>query len=353
MAELADRLSGSAVPSRHLVDAGAALLAVAFLIKAAAWPLNFWLVPAYRAATPPAAAMFAVLTKVGVYALVRLWNLMFAGGQLSGFGADGLLVFGLGSALLAAFGMLASHGLASQAAWGVVVSAGTLVAALGTRAEMALGGAIFYLLPSTMAAAAAFLLADVVERWQTGTTLVEEAPFLNAKLEEDSEVNLDDEEAPLVGPPIPAPAALLGVAYLGCALLIAGFPPLPTFLGKAAMLSALVPFGQGAGARAAIFATVILGCGFIALIALTRTGIRVFWSGGRRQPPVVRAPEAVPILALLGLCVVLTVAAGPAMSFARAAARSLRDRHDYIEAVLHANESAAPVRPKGTPEKAR
>ncbi|HXU06207.1 MAG TPA: monovalent cation/H+ antiporter subunit D, partial [Polyangia bacterium] len=356
MAELAARLSKPGVPSRHLVDAGAALLAIAFLIKAAAWPLNFWLVPAYRAATPPAAAIFAVLTKVGVYSLVRLWNLMFAGGPLAGFGADGLLVFGLGTAILAAFGMLASHRLAAQVAWGVVISAGTLVAALGTRAEMVLGGAIFYLLPSTVAAGAAFLLADLIDRWEAGTTIVEEAPFLNAKLEDTSDVNLDDEEAPLVGRPIPASAALLGFAFLACALLIAGFPPLPTFIGKAAMVSAAIApatQGQGSGARGAIFATVILGCGLVALIALSRTGIRIFWSGGRRQPPVVRAAEAVPVVGLLALCGLLTVAAGPTMSLAHAAARSLRDRRDYIDAVLRANVSASPTTPKALRETPR
>jgi multicomponent K+:H+ antiporter subunit D len=359
MAELAARLSGPAGPTlsnRHLVDEGAALLAVAFLIKAAAWPLNFWLVPAYRAATPPAAAIFAVLTKVGVYALVRLWNLMFAGGPLTGFGADALLVFGLATALLAAFGMLASHGFAAQVSWGVVVSAGTLVAALGTREEAALGGALFYLVPSTIASSVAFLLADLVERWEAGATVVEEAPFLNAKLEEDSDVNLDDEEAPLVGRPIPASTALLGFAYLACALLIAGFPPLPTFVGKTAMVSAAIaPATQAgvAGPGAAVFASVILGCGLIALVALTRTGIRTFWSGGRRQHPVVRSAEAVPIIGLLGLCGVLTVAAGPTMRLAQTTARSLRDRHDYIEAVLRANVTASPPRPKGLGEAPR
>ena len=353
MAELAARLSGPSVANRHLVDAGAALLAVAFLIKAAAWPLNFWLAPAYRSATPPAAAIFAVLTKVGVYALVRLWNLMFAGGPLAGFGADGLFAFGLGTALLAAFGMLASHRISAQVSWSVIVSAGTLVAALGTREEVALGGALFYLVPSTVACCAGFLVADLVERWEAGATVVEEAPFLTASLEETSDVNLDDEAAPLVGRPIPASTALLGFAYLGCALIIAGFPPLPTFLGKAAMLSAAIaPAAENrdGGMRAAIFASVVLACGLVALIALTRTGIRTFWSGGWRRPPVVRAAEAAPIVALLGLCGVLTVAAGPTMRLARTAARSLHDRRDYIEAVLRANVTASPAPPKGLEE---
>jgi len=353
MAELAARLTGPTVSSRHLVDAGAALLAVAFLIKAAAWPLNFWLVPAYRAAAPPAAAIFAVLTKVGVYALVRLWNLMFAGGPLGGFGGSGLFAFGLATALLAALGMLASHRLAVQVAWGVVVSAGTLVAALGTREEMVLAGALFYLVPSALASSAAFLLADVVDRWETaGATAVEEAPFLNAKLEEASDVNLDDEEAPLVGRPIPASTALLGFAFFACALLIAGFPPLPTFIGKAAMMSAAiapVAGDRGDGARAAIFAAVILGCGLIALIALTRTGVRIFWSGGGRPPAAVRAAEAVPVIVLLGLCGLLTVTAGPTMSLAQTAARSLRGRQDYIDAVLGSRVTEPPARLREAP----
>ncbi|MFY0583911.1 proton-conducting transporter membrane subunit [Cystobacter fuscus] len=84
MAELSARLSEGDVANRHLIDAGAAILAVAFLAKAGIWPLNFWLVPAYASATPPVAGMFAVLTKVGVYALVRLWTLMFAGGPWRG-----------------------------------------------------------------------------------------------------------------------------------------------------------------------------------------------------------------------------------------------------------------------------
>ena len=98
--------------------------------------------------------------------------------------------------------------------------------------------------------------------------------------------------------------------------------------------------------RAAIFATVVLGCGLIALIALTRTGIRIFWSGGGRQPPIVRAAEALPIAALLAFCGLLTVAAGPTMALAQAAARSLRGR-DYVDAVLRANVSASAPAPKG------
>jgi multicomponent K+:H+ antiporter subunit D len=140
---------------------------------------------------------------------------------------------------------------------------------------------------------------------------------------------------------------------MACALLIAGLPPLPTFLGKAAMLSAAIApaarSGPG-GTRAAIFAGVILCSGLLALIALVRSGIRTFWSGGGRPSGSVRAVEAVPVVALLGLCGLLTVGAGPIMALADTAARSLHGRREYIDAVLRANATTA-VPPKGLPAK--
>ena len=338
MAELSARLSEGTVANRQLIDAGAAILAVAFLAKAAAWPLNFWLVPAYTSAAPPVAAMFAVLTKVGIYALVRLWTLMFAGGPLAGFGADGLLAFGVVSAVLAALGMIASQRLAVQAAAGVMVSAGTLLAALGLGEEAVLGAAVFYLVSSTLASSAFFLLVDLVERWRAGATVVDEAPFLSATLEA-QEVNLDDEEEPLVALPFPASTALMGLAFVACALLTSGLPPLSTFIGKLGMLSAALEPREGGGplsTRAWLFTGVLLGCGLLTLIALTRTGIRTFWSEMQREPPRVRAPEGLPLVALLTACGVLTLAAGPAMELARATAQSLYDRRGYIDAVLGA-----------------
>ncbi|MDY7230797.1 monovalent cation/H+ antiporter subunit D [Hyalangium rubrum] len=342
MAELSARLSEGAVANRHLIDAGAAILAVAFLAKAAAWPLNFWLVPAYASATPPVAALFAVLTKVGIYALVRLWTLMFAGGPLAGFGADGLFVFGLVTSVLAALGMIASHRLAAQAAWGVVVSAGTLLAALGFGEQAVLGGAVFYLVSSTLASCVFFLLVDIVERWRAGATVVDEAPFLSATLEA-QDVNLDDEEEPLVALPFPVSTALMALAFVACALLLSGLPPLSTFIGKLGMLSAALAVREEAGSvptRAWLFTGGLLGSGLLVLIALTRTGIRTFWSEMQRAPPRVRAAEGFPVVALLAACGALTIAAAPTMDLARVTAQSLYDRRGYIDAVL-----GAPVRP--------
>ncbi len=337
MAELSARLAQPTVVNRHLIDTGAAILALAFLLKAGAWPLNFWLSPAYASATPPVAAMFAVLTKVGVYALIRLWTLMFADGPLAGFGADVVLGFGVVTALLAALGMLASHSAAAQAPWAVIVSAGTLLAALGMGDEQVLGNALFYLVPSTLASSVLFLLVDVVQRWRAGATLVDEAPFLNEALESE-DINLDDEGEPLVALPFPGSTALLALSFVVCTLLLAGLPPLPTFLGKLGMLEAVLGAQAEAGPdlRSWLFAASLLTSGLLVLVALMRTAIRVFWAETGRERPRLRASEGLPIVGLLGLTGLLVVAAGPAMSLAHQAAHALYDRSAYIEAVLQA-----------------
>ncbi len=349
MAELAARLSAPSVANRHLIEMGAAFLALAFLLKAGAWPINLWLSPAYAAATPPVAAIFAILTKVGVYSLIRLWTLMFAGGPLAGFGADALLASGAVTTLLASLGMLASQRGAEQASWAVVVSAGTLLCAVGLGGASALGSALFYLIPSTIAASLLFLLADIVQRWRAGATVVDEAPFLNAALESE-DINLDDEGDPLVALPFPASTALLGMAFLACALLVAGLPPLPSFIGKLGMLSAaVVESGTHGRARTWIFVATLLASAVLVLLALMRTGIRIFWSEPRHERPHVRAAEGVSVLGLLGATVALTIAAGPAMAAANAAARSLYERNSYIEAVLGARVRPMASRSAGLP----
>jgi len=290
------------------------------------------------AATPPVAAMFAILTKVGVYALIRLWTLMFAYGPLAGFGADVLLAFGVVTTLLAAAGMMGSQRGAEQASWAVVVSAGTLLCAVGLADEKTLASSLFYLMPSTIAASVFFLLADVVQRWRAGATIVDEAPFLDAALVA-QEINLDDTGEPLVTVPFPASTALLGLAFLACALLIAGLPPLPTFIGKLGMISAAIErraAGLG-GTRTWIFVATVLVSGALSLLALARTGIQAFWAEPQRERPALRAAEGLSLVGLLGVTVALAVVAGPAMTIADATARALYQRSSYVEAVLGAH----------------
>ena len=145
--------------------------------------------------------------------------------------------------------------------------------------------------------------------------------------------------------PFPASTAALALAFLACTLLLAGLPPLPTFIGKAAMLSAamgsLVAHSNGDG-RVWLFSAALLASGLLVLVSLMRTGIRIFWAEAERDRPRIRASEGVPLLALLGLTGALVVAAGPALSLANAAARSLFERRPYIEAVLGARPRPSP-----------
>ena len=167
----------------------------------------------------------------------------------------------------------------------------------GSATRRVLGGALFYLMASVLASSAFFLLVDLVERWQAGATLVDEAPFLSATLEAD-DVNLDDEEAPLVGRPFPASIALLGLAYLACALLIVGLPPLANVHRKA---GDAVSRGRILGSRwdgrtcePGCSSPCCWAAALLMLIALTRTGIRTFWSSVQREAPRMRAAEGLP-----------------------------------------------------------
>jgi multicomponent K+:H+ antiporter subunit D len=288
--------------------------------------------------------MFAILTKVGVYALLRTSTLFSSGGVAAPVAGDVLFVFGAVTAALAALGMLGTHRLAQQAGLSVIVSAGTLLAAVGLGRADVTGGALVYLLSSTLSAGALFLVVDLVERWQNaGVTVVESAPYLTASLEE-SDVNLDDEEEPLVGVPFPASTAFLGFAFLACTLLVAGLPPLSSFVGKVAMLSGALAPGDAISAEAWLFVALLVWTGFATLVALVRTGVRMFWSAPDRAPARVRLVEAGPVVVLLLSCAALTIAAGPLMRYAAATARALHAPEGYLESVLGA---AAPPRGEG------
>jgi multicomponent K+:H+ antiporter subunit D len=345
MAALSEHMARVAAQDRALLHAAAAILAVAFLAKAAAWPMNFWLVPAYSAATAPAAAMFAILTKVGVYALLRTSTLLSSGGALTPLGGDALLWFGTVTAALAALGMVGTQRLVHQAGLSVIVSAGTLLAAVGLGREAVTGGALYYLASSALSGSALFLLVDVIERWRNaGVTVEEPAPYLTRALEE-RDVNLDDEEEPLVGVPFPASTAVLGLAYLACTLLVAGLPPFSSFVGKVAMLSGALGGAGSDGAvpgRAWVFLALLLATGLASLVAMLRSGIRMFWSGAGRAPARIRVAEGLPVVALLAACLGLTVTAGPVTRFALETARGLHAPRDHVRGVLGAGVAAPP-----------
>jgi multicomponent K+:H+ antiporter subunit D len=334
MADLAVRIPNIAEDDRALLEAGAGILGVAFLLKAGMWPLCFWLPTTYAAASAPVASIFAIMTKVGAYVVLRLWLLLFGEGTgaSAGLGGGWLVVGGMATIAFGAIGMLASRDMARLAAFSVLVSSGTVLAATGMGQIDVTSGALFYLVSSTLGISAFFLLVELVERGRdpAADVLAVTREFYG----EDEDIDEEDE----VGVAIPAPMSVLGLAFIGCALVIAGLPPLSGFIAKFALLTAAINpsgLGQGGAIPAGSWAllVVLILSGLTALIAMTRAGILAFWASPGQVVPRVRAIEMSPIVVLLILCTAQTVQAGPIMRFMQATAQSLHAPGDYIRDV--------------------
>jgi multicomponent K+:H+ antiporter subunit D len=365
MADLAQAIPLVAEADRGLLHAAAGILATAFLIKAAIWPLNFWLVPAYSAATAPVGALFALMTKVGLYVILRLWLLLFGieAGPSAQFGSLWLIGGGMVTMAFGAIGMLGSQRIGYLAGYGAILSSGSLLAAAGFGQPLLTAGLLYYLPSSTLAISALFLLADLMDRWRNdGASQApfadDEAPFLTAELVPAVGLNLDQDEEVLTGQVIPAAVALLGLAFMACTLVIAGLPPLSGFVGKFAMLTALLnPLGLGqpgapaAGAAGWMLVALLISTGLLALIALTRAGILHFWATYDRASLQLRVLEGLPIAFLLGACLLLTLQAGPVMRYMQATADALHAPGLYVRAVMSARPIPGPLAPRVAPTK--
>ena len=198
MADLARKAATVAAGDGAILRTGALLLFVVFAIKAAAVPLHWWLPTAYGAAPAPAAALFAILTKVGAYAIIRVYTLVFGpdGGPAAGVAGPWLLPAALAGLAVGALGVLASRSLVN------LVSFSGLAAAL------------YYAIHSTLIAASLFLLAEIVaaRRGASRDLLVPAAPV--------------------------AGAALLSGLFFLAGIAMAGLPPLSGFAGKLLILMA-------------------------------------------------------------------------------------------------------------------
>ncbi|RON72281.1 monovalent cation/H+ antiporter subunit D [Pseudomonas fluorescens] len=346
MADLALKIPLVPEADRGLLHAGAGILAVAFLAKAGMWPLNFWLVPAYSSASAPVAAMFAIMTKVGVYTLLRLWTLLFSGqaGASAFFGGDWLIYGGMATIACAALAIIAAQRLERMASLSILVSAGILLSAIGFAQPNLIGAALFYLVSSTLALSALFLLAELIERSRSANEipLEDESELLprpQESLQPPKGINLDDEQKAVVGQVIPWTMAFLGLSFIACALLIIGMPPLSGFIGKLSLIGALLnPLGLGTGAPIsnaawALLALLILS-GLASLMAFSRLGIQRFWTPEERPSPLLRKLECAPIFLLLGLSIALTFKAEPLLRYTQATADALNNPQQYVMAVL-------------------
>ncbi|MDT8377366.1 MAG: monovalent cation/H+ antiporter subunit D [Desulfotignum sp.] len=324
MADLAVRMSQAPAENAALLQAAGLILFAVFALKAALLPLCFWLPDAYGFTSAPVAALFAVMTKVGVYVILRVYCLIFS--EFAGVGAGLLSNWLLPAALITlavgVAGVTGSRDLRRITAWLVIVSVGTLLAVIGTFQRETIAAAIVYLPHTTFMTAAMFLVADLIgrQRPDAGSGLVPDRPVRQP--------------------------TLLGLMFLTAAVAIGGLPPLSGFFAKVMMLimvkdSAGTPWIWG----------LVLGGGLLALVALGRTGILFFWKllpvnepgdapeNSHAPVPVYALADVFPVAFLLGISPLLVFFGGQITEFAFAAADHVINPVHYIEAVLGPDRS--------------
>jgi multicomponent K+:H+ antiporter subunit D len=327
LADLALRVPLVTGPEAALLQVGALLLLVVFGFKAALMPLAMWLPATYAASSAPVAALFAIMTKVGVYAILRVHGVVFGAeaGASANLVEPVLLPLALATSVMGVLGALAAHTLPRLVAWLTVASVGTVLASVGLFSPPAWSAALFYMANSTLVIAGLFLLSELVAS-QRGSMAYRLEPC-----------------SPVAQP------ALLGLMLLLAAASTAGLPPLPGFIGKLMLLQASV----GHAAAAVVWA-VVLSVGFLTLVGLARAGSVLFWAVRPEMPG--RSAGASPqllsaTLTLLAMSVLMSAFASPIQRYTQATANQLQDRAAYARAVLpeQGGEKAKTVRPYRLP----
>lgn len=326
MADLARRLAGPPLADAGLFEAGCAVLGIAFLIKCSAWPLGFWLPPTYSAASAPAAAILAILSKVGIYVVVRLSLLLFGAGASAGFGQGWLFLAGLATLAYGTVGILGARDVGRAASYAVMISSGTVLAALGSGSHAALSGALFYLVGSTLAAGALFLLGEILQRGRDPG--IATLPVFADEYHDP----FDDEGSSEMGRAIPAAAAICGGGFLLCTLMLAGLPPLAGFVGKLAMFTGLAAGAMTPQAWSLIVALTLSS--LLTLVPLVRLGIQGFWVPGEGPEPVLGRLEFAGLAGLLAVCLGLTLWGGAGLDYADRTVDWLAGPASYVGLVL-------------------
>jgi multicomponent K+:H+ antiporter subunit D len=258
------------------------------------------------------AALFAIMTKVGVYSLIRVVPQVFGDG--AGAAAWAPAPFLLPAAMLTAVvgfaGVFTARTLSEQASYAIIGSTGTLLIAVAGWQAATLGAALYYLVHSTIAGAALFLISDAVARRRAG--------FADA---------VGSRASP--GPDF-AQRQGVGLMFMAAAIATAGLPPLSGFIGKLLILKSVAGLPDWG---------VILSTTLIGVIGFARTGSAVFWKSAGIQAktpasaPAAKADLAAPIIALV-LLAALSAGAGWATAYADAAAAQVLDPAAAARAVL-------------------
>lgn len=303
MADMGQRIAQLDPADRSLAITGGLLLFAVFGLKAAVAPLYFWLPSAYAAAAGPVAALFAVMTKLGIYSMVRVYSLVFAS-------EPGLLLpwlWPLALVTLAAgiVGVLAARELRRQVAYLVLVSVGTLLLGVAMNSQQALAASLYYLVHSTWICAALFILVDLM-RQQRG--------LLEDTIES--------------GPPL-VQGTILGIFFFVACASVVGLPPTSGFVGKVNLMQAVSSTVEAVWVWPALLIS-----GLLTITALSRSGTTIFW---RTTGDVIAQSRAgvMPMVAVGGLLlisIVFSFAGDPVLSFMSDTAQQLADSTAYLEA---------------------
>lgn len=315
------RLLPQLAPEQYaLVQTGSMLLLVVFGIKAAILPLSFWLPNTYAAAAPPVAALFAIMTKVGIYSILRVNATVFgvAPDQPGFHMTDWLLPAALLSSLAGVLGALTASNLRRMTGYMMLASIGTMLTGVALFSVQAWSAILFYLPQSTLVVAAFYLLAEWIssQRESTGDALNPARPVYQP--------------------------ALLGLLSLLLMMMLAGLPPFTGFIGKIMLLQS----AAGLPSQLFVFLVVILGS-ILGLIALSRAGILLFWNVDNPDDPAeiecfqqakagYQIPKNLPValFSLLMLLVAMTIFASPIKQYTNATAFQLKDSFAYQQAIL-------------------
>ncbi len=314
MADLSLQVAAAPAGDASLLRSAGLVLLVVFAVKAAVLPLGFWLRDGYASASPPVACLFALMTKVGLYAIMRTCTLVFGeqAGGAANLAGEWLVPVGIATLGMASIAALACRNLAELVACLVVASVGSMLIGTGAFSLQGLSSALFYMVHSTLAVALLFLLAGEIahERGALGSDL-------------------------LPGPPL-QPGHLAPLFFFA-AIAVAGLPPASGFIAKVGILQGALEGAWAPWSWVAVFLSSLL-----VVVALARSGSMLFW---RPTGTAVMAPPAGafhglssapagPSWFLAAALLLLIVGARPVQQFTEATAAQLLDPAGYVEAVI-------------------
>ncbi len=290
-----------------LFRVAAVMLMLVFAIKGALVPLQFWLPGTYSNAPGVVAALFAVMTKIGAYSMIRFGVMVIPPGSsvMGSLIPDLLLPSAIATLIIGAVGVLGASTLSRLAAFAAIASMGTLFLAISAFTPAATAAALYYMVHSTLAGATLFLITDLV---------------VSRRAHDGLQTSL---------PPI-AQSGLISALFMTSAIATAGMPPLSGFIGKLLVMDALRD-------QAALIWPVILGTSLIMILGMARAGSTLFWkahASAQSEAPTHR-PEGLAFVAVFGLLTGLvgwTVMAGPITIWLEATTVALHDPSPYIAA---------------------